>query len=547
MTRAVFGTDEPPANSRRIVVGRLSFDFAAGAVRDVRVDGVELLRGIAFLVRDPIWATLAATLAATVNDVVVDEADGRAWLSWRARVDGFAWTAQIEAEADGLLFRAEGAATADLSVNRVGFVVLHPIDGFAGTAVEIEHTDGTRATVYMPHAVSPHQPASDVAALTHTIAGLVVRVAMAGDAFEMEDQRNWTDASFKTYVRPLSRPRPFILRAGEAVSQSVRLTVSGVATQPVAAVRGSVGTMPEIALTADAADALSLRAALDLLRPQWLHLRLDAADAPGPTIERREALLLDLRVASTSDLAAFAGLTPDAVALASETDMPGLLDVARTTFPNAAVGVGVRSHFTELNRRRPPPDATVLVHATSAIVHAADDRTVIESLEALHSVFASARALAPAAAYRPGPCTIGDPVGPAANLHGGRVPATRRDPRHGASFAAAWAVGVLAAAARGGVASISFGTPSGDFSLLADGRPTPLGHLVRAAAALAGRAVTVGTDRIEGDGFVLRANLTDAPVTLEAGMAVLGPVGWVAPTGGVLGPYGVARSAPWLQ
>ena len=35
-----------------------------------------------------------------------------------------------------------------------------------------------------------------------------------GDAFEMEDQRNWADASFKTYVRPLSKPRPYVIAKG---------------------------------------------------------------------------------------------------------------------------------------------------------------------------------------------------------------------------------------------------------------------------------------------------------------------------------------------
>jgi hypothetical protein len=31
---------------------------------------------------------------------------------------------------------------------------------------------------------------------------------MEGDAWEMEDHRNWLDASFKTYVRPLALPYP---------------------------------------------------------------------------------------------------------------------------------------------------------------------------------------------------------------------------------------------------------------------------------------------------------------------------------------------------
>ena len=508
-------------------------------MRYVVVDGVEVLRGIAFLVRDRDWATLAANH----EDPVVDEAEGRVRLAWRSRVEGLAWTTRIEADASGLRYEAAATASADIEVNRVGCVVLHPLDGFAGADVEVEHTDGTRETVTIPHAIAPHQPAFDIAALTHRVAGLSVRVAMAGDAFEMEDQRNWTDASFKTYVRPLSRPRPFTVRDGEALSQTVRLSVTGTANPAAVVPAATAGTMPAIALTAEAADLPALASVLDLLRPAWLHLRAGAADAGAVASAQALGLpvLLDLLVGSAGELAAFAGVRVAALVLCG--DEPDLLAAARAHCPGIPVGVGVRTHFTELNRARPAADAAVLVHATSAIVHAADDRSVLETLDALPHVFASARLLAPGAAYRPGPCTIGDVTGPAANQRGELVPASRHDPRHTAPFAAAWAVGVLAAAARGGAASISLGTASGDFALLTNGRPTPLGHLARAAAALAGRPVTTGRDRIEGDGFCLRANLTATSIQLDEEMTALGPNGWTAARS--LGPYGMARSGAW--
>ena len=53
--------------------------------------------------------------------------------------------------------------------------------------------------------------------------GVFATVRMEGDAFEMEDHRNWTDASFKTYVRPLALPWPYVLpagRSGRAVSDA---------------------------------------------------------------------------------------------------------------------------------------------------------------------------------------------------------------------------------------------------------------------------------------------------------------------------------------
>ena len=50
---------------------------------------------------------------------------------------------------------------------------------------------------------------------------------MEGDTFEMEDQRNWTDASYKTYVRPLALPWPYTLEPARADRQSVTLAIEG--------------------------------------------------------------------------------------------------------------------------------------------------------------------------------------------------------------------------------------------------------------------------------------------------------------------------------
>ena len=43
----------------------------------------------------------------------------------------------------------------------------------------------------------------------------------------MEDQRNWTDASYKTYVRPLALPWGYTLAKGSRHEQSVQLSFDG--------------------------------------------------------------------------------------------------------------------------------------------------------------------------------------------------------------------------------------------------------------------------------------------------------------------------------
>ena len=71
------------------------------------------------------------------------------------------------------------------------------------------------------------------------------------------------------------------------------------------------------------------------------------------------------------------------------------------------LGGGMFSYFTELNRKRPPVALLDFVtHATNPIVHAADDDSVMETLEALPHITRSTRAIIGGGRYRIGPSTI---------------------------------------------------------------------------------------------------------------------------------------------
>jgi hypothetical protein len=121
----------------------------------------------------------------------------------------------------------ELTAERETAVNRAGFVLLHPIAGVAGAELEVRRPDGSMETARFPERISPRQPVFDIAGLRHRVGPVEVEIAMEGEVFEMEDQRNWTDASFKTYCRPLARPRPFMLSAGETLRQRVVVTLRG--------------------------------------------------------------------------------------------------------------------------------------------------------------------------------------------------------------------------------------------------------------------------------------------------------------------------------
>jgi D-apionolactonase len=59
---ALFGTDEPSAVSTELQAGLLSVALAGGTVRGLCWSGTEIIRGIAFLIRDEAWGTPPASL-----------------------------------------------------------------------------------------------------------------------------------------------------------------------------------------------------------------------------------------------------------------------------------------------------------------------------------------------------------------------------------------------------------------------------------------------------------------------------------------------------
>src|SRR5690606_26156480 len=58
----LFGTEQEVAPPKTLRAGPLTVEFEHGNLRYVRYRGVEVLRGIAFLVRDPNWATYGAAI-----------------------------------------------------------------------------------------------------------------------------------------------------------------------------------------------------------------------------------------------------------------------------------------------------------------------------------------------------------------------------------------------------------------------------------------------------------------------------------------------------
>jgi hypothetical protein len=514
-----------------------------------------VLRAVAFLVRDENWGTYIPVLS---NLKVQQREDGFS-VSYHAvcKSSGreIAFDCSIEGKADGSLkFDGVAIPKMDFLTARTGFVVLHPLKGVAGHKVEVEHVDGKIVKDKFPAVVNPVQPFLHIRSLTHEVLpGVKATVRMEGDTWEMEDHRNWTDASFKTYVRPLALPWPYTLKAGEAVRQSVSLSLSGsipkagklAGGQAVELRLGAVTrkTLPPIGLGMPAEEidhAIRQLEWLKLLAPKYLVCQFDPRQKHGVkeligyrvlcdqtgadcvlevVVESLDKFAQEL--AGLARLISESGLKVSSIAVVPVGDLKSVLPggdrppapkledlyaAARAAFPGIKLGGGMFTFFTELNRKHPPaPLLDYVVNTTCPIVHAADDRSVMETLEALPFQVTTARTYISKTGYRIGPSAIGcrdNPHGKTwtPNPSNERVCLTKLEPRQRGLFGAAWTLGYIATFAATDVEAISMGAPTGPLGFIyrKDAHAQPYFDTLGGAAVFPGFHVMAGLTRSSG-------------------------------------------------
>lgn len=576
---ALYGTDEPLPARRLLRAGPVSATLENGALRWIRFGDVEVLRGIAFLVRDRAWGTPTPEITGLK---VEDGAGGfRVTFDALCRTDDgdLPWSAEISGSADGTLrFAATARPAADFATNRTGFVILHPLDGVAGFPVEVAEGDGQRRQARFPTYVDPEPCFSDIRSLAHEVApGIVATCTMEGDLWEMEDHRNWLDASFKTYVRPLRFPYPYVLKGGEAVGETVTLAFSGTVAAPavrrsepplaVALGRETGRRVPAIGLRAPLQWAEAARATAARIRPQLVNGRIDPraghgaaemaklqsiADAAGAglTLELVVPCRADppAEVRALADALAASGARPESIMIAAAEDRirqePGppspplamlaeIHHAAREAFPGMPIGGGTFGFFTELNRNWPPAGLIDYVaHTVCSTVHASDDRSMMENLATFPHVFRTVRAFAGGLPYRLIAAGIGLETGtadrPAAPLPNRRNAMARMDPRQRGLFGAGWTLGAIAAATEGGLAAITPAALAGEFGMAhaampweqpwfdaaAAGAVFPVFHVVSAIAAASGAPEVAATPSDPGRIAALAWRSADGPMQL---------------------------------
>ena len=450
-------------------------------LRHIRLGDHEVVRAIYGAVRNHQWKTVTLGL----RNMQIETREKSFHLSFEADCrEGdldFSWRGEIIGDESGrITFTFDGEARTEFPKNRIGLCVLHPIDECAGIEFQFESQDGQRSTAHFPQSIHPFQPFTNIRSITHQVlSGVQSEVRFEGDVFEMEDQRNYSDMSFKIYSTSVKIPFPTQMPRGATVQQKVTITphtsgrtilpiVQGHQAQlsitttpgflkPALGLGVSLHTPPLTPLEIERLRALQLahlRIDIRLSQPDWkLHLErgLTIISQVGTKLhlglfftQNYEHELITLKpelarlrppVALWLLLHTQARVTPQAL---TESFHALLTDLALPT----SVATGTHGNYVDLTQNPPTtPNNTHPCFHLNPQIHAFDTTTMIENAAT------PAHMIQSAAAFSSQPAVLSPiTLKPFSNAHPSPTeqPPADLDPRQPTLFAAAWTVASLA-------------------------------------------------------------------------------------------------------
>jgi hypothetical protein len=506
---------------RTLTLGNWSVTLRGDELADVIFGNHIVLRSLRAVIRDSDWNT--------ANLVVEDESVADDAIRLKVSSEGygssFEGTVELSVVENTAQFVIDLISKRQFRSNRTGIIVLHsPLD--SGSEALVIDPDANSNQKVFPEAIDPNQPMENIQSLKWSRGNFQTTLSFDGEVFETEDQRNWTDASFKTYSRPLSQPFPYEIKAGERVRQSVKISVQGDfsdADNGHTSIRlDKTITAPRFALLASNAkdpapkfDELgsSVCLELNLSTSNW-KAALDRAKASKFPIDLRlvigaeqgEAEILE----AIHHLAGHTILTVAAFDKNLHVTTDETQRVLREALKRASINIklvaGARSHFTELNRNQgfPRESLSAVCFSSTPMFHSRDTAQLIESVAMQRLTVINAVRIAAGAPLHVGPVTLRPRFnnvattaqpGPSRSdlLEGyGAEFTDASDPRQGAKELAAWSIASFCAFAIEHVELITWFEQWGPRGVVdSEGRPYPVLAAMKILSEIAGQEILI--------------------------------------------------------
>jgi D-apionolactonase len=496
-------------NDRRIVLkaGCLSMIYENGSLRNISDGRNELIRMIYSAVRDPHWLTVNPEITGEIIEVLSDSFSIEYKCIYKAGAISFSALYKIEGRADNTIsFSMEGKALGAFEKNRIGFCLLHPVEGCAGEECIITHSSGDDETMQFPLFITPHQPFRDIKSMRWKINSTVCLADFYGDVFETEDQRNWTDASFKTYCTPLEQPFPVKIAKGTMIKQRIeikaehclpddnmsdsfaviKLDTERLLDLPVFGIGRSSRSEPLTEKEAGIIRQISFnhyRVEFFLFSPEWkinagialneaslLNYSLELVLFFGGNIFKETDEIIDWLTENKPEIFSITlfNKTAHTTSIQLQEEIAPLF---RRTFPGVKIAFGTNANFAQLNRNKTVSVYNdLLSYSIHPQEHASDNATLVENLQAQASTVESAKHFAGEKEIWISPVNIQRRFN--ANIQNFDAPQfsnmfpAQADSRIMSIFGASWTAGSIKYLSESGVKGITFFETAGERGII---------------------------------------------------------------------------------
>jgi hypothetical protein len=407
----------------RKIISNNNYEFVLehGRLRYFSFCGNEFIRMLHVAVRDENWMTVPYE----ITDFNLLTEGEKLLITYTAVYSSttISFVAQIKIEADPhrMLFSFSGVAENEFLKNRIGICLLLPVENCKSRPCSIINANGEMVEGYFPDEISPHQPFVDITSMKwQNKEGIEVTAAFSNEIFEMEDQRNWSDYTYKIYGTPLRFPFPVQMKREEKIEQSVSLHFRFPEKKPGKQIlsmklSGANTQFPLIGLQytgkfRDDQNGVALLKQLSLN-----HLRIDLLFDENWQETLYNALMFSVKISSKVELVinvqegtvpvepicriiretgagVFSVLLLSAGRnVTSIQDLGVVINLFREYLNGVLIGTGTAHHFAEINRfYEKQPGINFLGFPINPQVHATDTLTIIENLGAFRGIIQAA-------------------------------------------------------------------------------------------------------------------------------------------------------------
>ena len=492
---ALYGISRSDDRPITAEAGPVSCELHDFQLRHIRIGDVQIARRLYFALRPADWDMAYPT---EITDFRIGGQARSFRASWNARVVrdeiDYVWSAQVAGQSDGTLtFRVCGESHSKFESPRIGMCLLLAADVLAGKMFEVEGEQVAQGTTHH-HEFTRLIPRTNLAQRFRTLRfcpspGIDVLWSVDRGYWDLEDQRNWAEATYKAFTA-LEHRYPTVAK-GERVEQTVtmrfpvgfptveRSTASGSAADSAAraatafysrrarrsqTVKVQVGTklknraVPALGVDFNPADlSVGERKLFSTMRLAHLRYTLRAGEpnlglAVEAARQAKAALLISVpevvpQLERDFDRIRAADVQIAYLECRKPDEIKALRDVAKRAHLTAPIGgpgavdFGIRADL----RAAIDAGADFLSWGATPNGHLEDDETYLENSVGVRAQLQTMRYFAPHTELLVGPITIESPY-----------QRLRPDPRQASLLAAAYAAGMIKSLADSGATAGTF-------------------------------------------------------------------------------------------